>query len=118
MDASQFVFEAKEMAARLEEREVAIHGAIQKAREILAAATGIPESIFYGLRHRPPKTIDTSLYCRLCEAIEARAIFHVKALEHDIFTSRARRNRINSRHLLEAETAARTARELLNRRTP
>jgi hypothetical protein len=66
-------------------------------------------------RYQPPKTIAADIYYRLCIAVEKQASEKIRALEHEITTSCARRRGIDHRAFCEAEILVAKARELLRK---
>ncbi len=113
MIASQYVQQAREMAALLEDRETAAAGSRSIARKRLESISGVSASILHSLRYRPPKTIAADVFDRLCLAIERQAEKQIGILQHEILSARACRLGIDDCALGEAETALRQARGVL-----
>lgn len=115
MSAAAYVADAREMAELLEEREAKVAGNLPDARRNLASRFGIAASIFYALRHRPPKSIGADIYDRLCAAIEYEAAQGIRKLQHEMATAEKRRLRLRQGHARRAALLVGQARQELAR---
>ena len=115
MTAGEYVEAAREMAASLEDNEVANGIERKYARAKVASLSGISYGLLHSLRYRPPKTIAADLFDRLCTAVERQARRKIGDLENEI--AKANSRHLGSRCGLEraANAAARSARALLSR---
>lgn len=68
--ASAFVSEATEKASWLVGQEVRGPGDVENAMRRLEMKFGIPYAALWALRYRPPKSVVTELFVRICEAHE------------------------------------------------
>jgi hypothetical protein len=112
MSAAAFVDSAREMAAVLEDRELAA-GSRPHARKRVARMAGVPASLLHSLRYRPPKRIAADAYERLCAAIERQAAIQIGQLENEILAARARRRGADDRSFCEVDGALAIARALM-----
>jgi hypothetical protein len=115
MDAAAFVGRAREMAALLEDREIATSRSRPLARAAVARLAGVPASLLHSLRYRPPKTIAADAYRRLCMAVECQAARQIGHLENEILTHRARLRSADDRNLRKVVDALALARALMGK---
>jgi hypothetical protein len=115
MDAAAFVDRAREMAAKLEDREIVQARSRPLARQRVSRLARVPASLLHSLRYRPPKQIAADMFARLCAAVERQSLDQIRKAENDITAVRARRMGADDRDLREIEAALEKARNLLKK---
>ncbi len=113
MNASACVSRASGMVEIID-RHVAAMGLDREIEDgRLSRDHGIPKSILFSLRYRPPKRIAADLYFALCDAVEDLATRTIKAAEHDIALARASRRIPDPRLVRAACSFLQQAKELI-----
>jgi len=88
--ATAYVEQARSWARLLEEKEKPhCGGDLEIARGQLEARYGVPASMFYALRKRPPKSVPTHIYDRLALAVEDVCSRQMRMLENEIAVAKA-----------------------------
>lgn len=75
---------ARSYAKRMVDREAAESGDIGTAMRRIETITGFPFSTLWGLRYRPPKTIDRDVFRHLRKAYLKVCARQIASLMHDI----------------------------------
>lgn len=83
MTAGEFVEYASSIARRMEEAEARGPGDLPNAWERLGRRYGLPESVFYALRYRPPKKIAADVFSRLHNAYQAECARQSRRWAHE-----------------------------------
>jgi hypothetical protein len=81
---------AREMASRMVVREASGPGDIDNAMRRIEARYGVPYSLLWALRYRPPKDILLSPYRLLCAAYEAEVERQMRCLKNEIEITKAK----------------------------
>lgn len=94
---------ARSMASDLVQRESRGPGDLENAMRRLEAKYGIPYSMLWRLRYRPPADILCGVFRRITDAYRAQCERQITKLEHDIQVTKALGNDIDENLAREIE---------------
>lgn len=84
MSDTAYVDQAASWARWLTNREARGPGDMENAWRRLATRYGVDWRVFWALRYRKPRGIETSIYARLCAAYQAECERQMRKLRHEL----------------------------------